>query len=97
MFEQVNKMMIDCVQGTVLNNNDFTTHIFEGTSAYMVELQPTGKSLQNLFKSVRLTIDKNDFSISKIDMWEPSGDNTLISFQHKQMNTTISDAVFSVN
>ena len=97
MFEQVNKMMIDCVQGTVLSNSSFTTHVFENSTAYLVELLPTSKSLQGIFKSIDLIVDKKDYSVEKMEMWEQSGDNTTITFTHKQMNINIPDAEFSVN
>ncbi len=97
MFEQVNKMMIDCVQGTVLSNSSFTARVYENASSYLVELLPTVKSLQNIFKSIDLVIDKKDYSALKMEMWEQSGDNTIITFTHKQMNINISDEVFSVN
>ena len=97
MFDQVNKMMIDCVQGTVLTNSSFATQVFESPSSYMVQLSPTTKSLQGIFKSIDLFVDKKDYSVTSMRMDEQSGDNTVITFQHKQMNTNIPDAVFSVN
>jgi len=96
VFEQVNKMMIDCVQGTALDNKSFTTKVFEGDKSYLVELTPTVKSLQSIFKTINLYVDKKDYSVVKMDMLEQSGDNTLISFLHKQMNVNIPDALFSV-
>jgi len=97
MFDQVNKMMIDCVQGTVLSNTSFTAQEFESASSYMVQLSPTTKSLKGIFKSIDLFVDKKDYSVSSMRMDEQSGDNTVITFQHKQMNTNIPDAVFSAN
>jgi len=96
VFEQVNQMMIDCVQGTALDNKSFSTRLFENGQNYMVELTPLAKSLQGIFKSINLTVDKKDYSVVKMDMLEQSGDNTVISFLHKQMNVNIPDAVFSV-
>ena len=97
MFDQVNKMMIDCVQGTVLTNSSFTTQVFESASSYLVQLSPTTKSLSGIFKNINLFVDKKDYSVASIRMDEQSGDNTVITFQHKQMNINIPDAVFSVN
>lgn len=96
VFEQVNKMMIDCVQGTALDNKSFTTRIFESSQNYMIELSPVTKNLQGIFKAINLTVDKKDYSVNKMDMLEQSGDNTVINFLHKQMNINIADAVFSV-
>ena len=97
MFEQINQMMIDCVQGTALDNKSFTTKVFENAQSYLVELVPTVKNLQGIFKNITLTVDKKDYSVSRMEMLEQSGDNTTINFLHKQMNINISDAVFSVN
>ena len=96
MFDQVNKMMIDCVQGTALDSKSFTTRIFENGQSYLVELTPVVKSLLSLFKSINLVVDKKDYSVMKLDMQEQSGDNTLISFLHKQINGNIPDELFSV-
>ena len=57
---------------------------------------PTTKSLQGIFKNINLTVDKKDYSVTKMDMVEQSGDNTDISFLHKQTNINIPDEVFSV-
>lgn len=96
VFEQVNRMMIDCVQGTALDSKSFTSKLFEGPQSYLVELTPVVRNLQGIFKTINLTVDKKDHSVVKIDMREQSGDNTLISFQHKQVNVNIPDALFSV-
>lgn len=96
VFEQVNKMMIDCVQGTALDSKSFTAKLFEGPQSYLVELTPVVKNLMGIFKTINLTVDKKDHSVVRIDMREQSGDNTLITFQHKQVNVNIPDALFSV-
>jgi len=95
-FEQVNKMMIDCVQGTALDNKSFNTRLFENGQSYLVEMTPVTKSMQGIFKNINLTVDKKDYSVTKMDMVEQSGDNTVISFQHKQMNVNIKDDVFAI-
>ena len=95
-FEQVNKMMIDCVQGTALDNKSFTTRLFENGQSYLVEMTPVTKSMQGIFKNINLTVDKKDYSVTKMDMVEQSGDNTVISFLHKQMNVNIKDDVFAI-
>ncbi len=96
IFEQVNNMMIDCVQGTALDNKNFTNKLFENGSAYLVELTAANKSLKGIFKTINLTVDKKDYTVTKIDMQEQSGDNTVISFQHRLTNVNIKDEVFSV-
>lgn len=96
LFEQINKITIDCVQGNVVNNADFNTRILENGQSYLLEMTPVNKSLALYFRSIHLLVDKKDYSVSKIQMFEAGGDDTSISFLHKQLNVNIPDAVFSV-
>jgi outer membrane lipoprotein-sorting protein len=96
LFEQINKITIDCVQGNIVNNADFSTKVLENGQSYLLEMTPVNKSLAQYFKSIHLLVDKKDFSVTKIEMYEAGGDDTSISFLHKQLNVNIPDAVFAV-
>jgi len=96
LFEQINKITIDCVRGTVLDNADFITKATENAQYYRLELTPVNKVMKEYFQTIVLLVDKQDYTVSKITMAELSGDDTTISFLHKQLNTNIPDAVFSV-
>lgn len=95
LFEQINKITVDCVRGTVLDNADFSTKAAENSQYYRLELTPVNKVMKEYFQTIVLLVDKQDYSVSKITMAEQSGDDTTISFLHKQLNTNIPDAVFS--
>ncbi|MBV7531884.1 outer membrane lipoprotein carrier protein LolA [Chitinophaga sp. sic0106] len=95
LFEQINKITVDCVRGTVLDNADFTTKAFENTQYYKLEMVPANKALKEYFSKITLLVDKADYGVSKITMAEQSGDDTVISFLHKQLNANIPDALFS--
>ena len=96
LFQQINKITIDCVQGTFLNNADFKSKVFENKAGYLVELTPTAKGIKELFKSIVIVIDKKDYSVNSIQMTEQSGDDTLIKFSNKELNTNIPDALFAI-
>ena len=96
LFQQVNKIMIDCMQGTTLSNPDFKTRVFETKSTYLVELVPVVKGLKELFKNINVVVDKKDYSASSIEMQEVSGDNTVIRFANKELNTNLPDALFTI-
>ena len=96
LFQQINKIMIDCMQGTALNNPDFTTRVFENKNMWLVELTPVTKGLKTLFKSINIIVYKKDFSVSSIDMLEMSGDNTLIRFINKELNVITPDSLFII-
>jgi outer membrane lipoprotein-sorting protein len=96
LFQQINKIMIDCMQGTALNNPDFKTRVFENKNASLVELIPVTKGLKELFKNINVTVDKKDFSVTTIQMQEQSGDYTILRFTNKELNANIPDALFDI-
>jgi outer membrane lipoprotein-sorting protein len=96
LFQQVNRIMIDCMQGTTLGNTDFKTRVFESKAAYLVEMIPVVKGIKELFKNINVVVDKKDYSVDTIEMQELSGDNTIIHFFNKELNTTIQDALFAI-
>jgi outer membrane lipoprotein-sorting protein len=97
LFRQINSVMIDCVKGTALSSTDFSIRLFESAQFYLVELTPVAKSLKAFFKNINIIVDKKDYSASEIEMFELSGDNTLIHFLNKQLNTPIADELFTVH
>ena len=96
LFQQVNRIMIDCVQGTILDSKDFTSRVFENQDSFLLELTPTSKSLREFFQVINLTVRKADYVASSIEMNEPGGDKTTILFVDHKLNRAISDAVFSL-
>ncbi len=96
VFRQVNRILIDCVSGTMLDNPDFQSRVFENDGAYLIEFTPRAKNLRELYKNINITIDKKDYSAAVIEMHEISGDNTIIRFQNKVLNAPIPDSVFNI-
>jgi outer membrane lipoprotein-sorting protein len=96
LFQQINKITVDCVQGNVLNNPDFKVRVFESKTSYLVELAPVPKNLKEFFKTINVVVDKKDYAVTNIEMNENSGDNTVIRFTNKEMNTNIPDALFAI-
>lgn len=95
LFQQVNKIVVDCVRGTAFSNTDFKVNAFENKSAYLIELAPVAKNLKNIFKNINVIVDKKDYSVQTIEMNELSGDNTVIHFTNKEINTNLPDALFT--
>lgn len=96
LFQQVNRIMIDCVQGSILDSKDFSTKVFENDKTYLLEMTPISKSLREFFQTIVLKVDKKDYSVNFIEMNEPSGDKTSILFTDKKLNAQISDAIFAL-
>jgi len=50
LFQQINKIMMDCVQGTILESKDFTSKIYESDKFFLLEMTPTSWNDTNLQK-----------------------------------------------
>ena len=96
LFQQVNRIMIDCVQGTILDSKDFTTKVFEDDNVFLLEMTPGSKTLREFFQTILLKVDKHDYSVKSIEMNEPAGDKTIISFKNKKLNEQLADTVFAL-
>jgi outer membrane lipoprotein-sorting protein len=97
LFEQINKIMMDCVNGSALNSTDFTVKVFEANESWLAELSPVNKNLKTLFKNINLVVARKDYAVTSIEMHEPSGDNTVINFVNREMNVSLPDALFAIN
>ncbi|MFT3902805.1 MAG: outer membrane lipoprotein carrier protein LolA [Niabella sp.] len=96
MFRQMNQLMVDCARGTVFDNKDFSVKLFEGAGAYLAEMTPLTKEMSTLFKKVTLTFNKAGFAVNQIQLTEPGGDNTVITYHNQKFNIPLSDALFDV-
>jgi len=96
IFQQINKIIVGCVQGAVFNNPDFKMKAYENKGNYLVELQPVAKTLKDFFKNIDISVDKKDYSVTTIVMNENSGDNTTLHFTNRELNSPIPDALFTI-
>ena len=95
LLQQVNRIMIDCMQGSLLESKDFSNRVFENESYYLLELTPTSKNLQQFFSTIVITVEKKDNSPHIIELNESGGDKTIISLSNKKVNMALPDEVFS--
>lgn len=95
LFQQINRIVLDCVQGTILDSKDFTSRIFENQNGYLLEMTPTAKNLKAFFQTIILTVAKKDGSVESITMNEPAGDSTVITFSDKKLNAPVPDDIFT--
>ena len=96
VFQQVNRILIDCISGNMMDNPDFQNRIFENTGSWLIEFKPLARNLKELYKNINIVLDKKDFTASSIGMYDASGDKTIIRFQNKELNVQIPDSQFNI-
>ena len=97
MFSQINSIIIGCIQGNLFNDEKkFTTSFFENNGSFLVKLKPLEATLKEYLSEIWIFFDKKDLIVTRLEMHEPSGDDTKIDFTGTKINTPIPDAKFLV-
>jgi outer membrane lipoprotein-sorting protein len=96
IFQDVNNIIIDCVQGKALSNPNFQVKVYENKNQLKLDMKPTAKGMKEFFDNIVIFIDKSDYSVLKMQMNELSGDNTIITFLNKEINGNIADNLFAL-
>ena len=96
MFKSINEMMMNTVQGNLLNSKEYKAKYYENEKQYLLELSPLQKGAKDFLKVIQLYIDKTDYAVVKVKMIEPSDDYTTIDFTNHKNNLPISDEKFIV-
>jgi outer membrane lipoprotein-sorting protein len=94
LFQQINRIIVDCVNGAIIDNKDFVSKIFQNEKMYLLEMTPTSKSTKEFFQKIIVLVDKKDWTAVSIQLIEPGGDDTLIRFSDKALNEKIDEVLF---
>jgi outer membrane lipoprotein-sorting protein len=97
VFAEINSIMVGSIRGTILNENKkFKIDFLESTGFNLVKLSPLSQQLKGYISEIRIFFNKMNYSVSRIEIAEPSGDFTKIEFTGLKINTPVSDENFSV-
>jgi outer membrane lipoprotein-sorting protein len=97
MFNQINDLIINSVQGEIVSNPDYKTLFYENADTLLVKLFPKQEELNKYIKNIDLYIGKDDFTVSTLQITEPTDDYTLIKFINKIINEPLPENSFSNN
>ena len=95
-MQSVNRIMIDCMRGTVFTNPDFKVAAYENGTDYLLSLVPANDAMRKMFKQIDVYLGKNNYDVDRLTMTEQGGDYSDMDFTHTQHNTTLNDALFKV-
>lgn len=95
-MQSVNRIMLDCMRGTVFSNPDFRVTAFESGTNYLLSLIPANDAVKKLFKQIDVYLTRTSFDVDRLTMTEQGGDFTDMDFSHTQHNIALNDALFKV-
>lgn len=97
MFKEIANIMMNSVVGKCLTDDKtFKTTIKETRTEWVATLQPQKKDMKQMFSRIVLHFDRQQNVVVKVEMFEPSGDKTVIELQNIKTNKPIDANVFSV-
>jgi outer membrane lipoprotein-sorting protein len=96
MFREINRFISGCIQGEILKNDkEYTFEYYETVKNYHVILVPHSEKMIQMISEVRIWFDKNDLTVSGLELVEPGQDYTRIEFINKKLNVEIPIEKFS--
>jgi len=95
-MQSINRIMIDCMRGTVLQNPDFKAVSYENSQSYLLSLAPATDAMKKMFRQIDVYMDKKSFDVSRLTMTENGGDFTDMDFSNTQHNTALNESLFKV-
>jgi len=94
-MQSVNRIMMDCMRGTVFSNPDFRTSVYENGSGFVLSMKPATASMQKMFQSIDIYLNKA-FDVTRLVMTEQGGDYSQMDFSGTKHNVALNDALFRV-
>ena len=97
LFQGIARVMMNSVTGKSLSNDsDFSVEMMTQGNEWIASLTPKGKEMKALFKTIRLHFDSQKQMVSKVEMIEKNGDNTVIQLMHVKTNGKIEESTFAI-
>lgn len=96
MMQSVNRIMVDCMRGTVLSNPDFKVTVCHSGKQYLLSMTPVSPDMKKLFEQIDVYLDKSTQDVAKLVMTEKGGDYTTMDFFNTKHNTTLNETLFKV-
>lgn len=96
MMQSVNRIMVDCMRGTVLDNPDFKVTAYHNAKQYMLTMVPTTSDMKKLFQQIDVHMNKTSLDVEQLVMKEQGGDYTEMEFFNTSHNTSLNEALFKV-
>ena len=98
MFRQMTRLMMPDGLGKCLTEEkDFKVSVESKATQHILTLLPQSKELKQLFTRLILYYDRKQSVVTKVEMYEKSGDNSIIELANIKTNQTINESIYSLD
>lgn len=97
-FKEIARIMMNSVVGKCLTDSkDFKVSLTEASAEYVATLYPQQKQMKQMFQKIILHFNKQNSTVSKVELIEKKGDRTIIELKNVKSNAPINAKVFGIN
>lgn len=97
MISQTGELLSACMTGNLrLLSPDYRLEYRENDTQYWIKVLPLG-GVKSYLKQIDIFLNKQDFSVDRLKMTEPTLDYTEYVFTNKKKNTLLSDEIFRID
>ena len=97
LFKEIAQIMMSSVVGHNLSDDkSFKTKISETSVEYVASMVPLRKNMKQMFKTIVIHFNKKKKYVTKVELLENNGDQTIIELQNISINEAISASLFSI-
>jgi len=98
VFQEINRIILGSIRGTLVSDEkNFKTTFYDGGTAWIVKLQTLSPGIKASLSEITIYFDRKDYSVNRLEMAEPGGDFTRITFSEKKVNQPVADEKFLVH
>jgi outer membrane lipoprotein carrier protein len=98
LFKEIASIMMSSVTGKSLSDNKvFSVAIADSKTHWIATLTPVKKDMKQMFSKIVLSFNKAESMVSEVNIYEKNNDRTQIQLKNVKVNTTLKDAIFSIN
>ncbi|MBO3096873.1 outer membrane lipoprotein carrier protein LolA [Gelidibacter pelagius] len=94
MFRSLNSLIVNSIKGDMFDESQFDLEYFKVDQGYLVKFVPKDKRLKKFMASFELKFSGTTTEVDEVKLIEPNDDYTLITFQNRKLNTTVSNSAF---
>lgn len=97
-FKEIARIMMNSVVGKCLTDSkDFKVSLTGASAEYVATLYPQQKQMKQMFQKIILHFNKQNSTVSKVELIEKKGDRTIIELKNIKSNAPINAKVFGIN
>ena len=87
IFKGIAQIVMGSVTGTALSDNgDFTVEMYTQGDKWVAKLTPKQPKLKKMFTSIYLYFNEKHNAVTKVEMKEANGDETVITFTNVKLS-----------